>query len=126
MNKVKKVAVFIFTIALLMSVSFLSFQGIHYFQVLEARETLAVQTPAAEQPHVWKGEYTIFQYTQHGWANRLYVTEYYIKDGIIYYKSREHQSEYLPVQFDNTLTVPKWIEAPDELVEYGFWQPVLD
>lgn len=85
----------------------------------------AVTPVAAEvpEPEVKQGKYTIFQYTQNGWANRLYVTEYYIKDRIIYYKSREHQGEYMEAPFDNCLPVPDWIESTDELMNYGYWEP---
>ena len=50
----------------------------------------AVTPVAAEVPtqDIKTGQYTIFQYTRSGWVNREYVTDYYIEDGIIYYKDR--------------------------------------
>jgi hypothetical protein len=74
-------------------------------------------------PEVKVGNYTIFQYTSVGWANKLYITEYYIKDGVIYYRLRDNQSDYLPVDLENCLIVPEWIENIDELMDYGFWIP---
>lgn len=85
-----------------------------------------VVTPVAAEvpePEVKQGQYTIFQYTKCGWTNRLYVTEYYIEDRIIYYKSREHQGEYMEVPFDDCLIVPEYIEVVDDLMNYGFWEP---
>lgn len=85
----------------------------------------AVTPVAAEvpEPEVKQGQYTIFQYTKCGWTNRLYVTEYYIEDRIFYYRSREHQGEYIEVPFDDCLIVPVWIENIDDLMNYGYWEP---
>jgi hypothetical protein len=81
-------------------------------------------TAAAEipEPEVKQGKYTIFQYTEVGWTNRLYATEFYIEDDKIFYKSREH-ADYLPIALENCLIVPEWIENVDELMNYGFWEP---
>lgn len=84
-----------------------------------------VPAAAAEvpEPEIKQGQYTIFHYTQSGWINRLYATEYYIKDRIIYYKDREHQGEYMEIPFEDCLPKPGWIEAVDELMDYGWWEP---
>lgn len=73
---------------------------------------------------VYKGEYTIFYYTQNGWTNRLYVTEFYIENDIVFYKLREldYETLYLPVKFDDCLVVKGWIEDINELINYGFWR----
>jgi hypothetical protein len=84
----------------------------------------AVTPVAAEvpDPEVKQGQYTIFQYTKTGWTNRLYVTEYFIKDKMIFYKPREHQEEYLEMPFEDCLLVPEWIEENEDLMNYGFWE----
>lgn len=87
---------------------------------------LAAVVPTVEEipiPEVKHGQYTIFHYTKGGWVNRLYVTEYYITDHIIFYKDREHQDEYLEVLLDDCLPQPGWIEDADELMDYGYWEP---
>ncbi|MGE5631730.1 MAG: hypothetical protein ACM3TR_11610 [Caulobacteraceae bacterium] len=78
---------------------------------------------AIPDPEVKQGNYTIFHYTNAGWTNKLYITDYYIKDGILYYKLRESQGGFLPVEFEDCLIVPDWIETIDELMNYGFWEP---
>ena len=87
------------------------------------RPVITPVTADVPEPEVKQGRYTIFQYAQNGWTNRLYVTEYYIEDRIIYYKSREHQGEYMEVPFDDCLPAPDWIEDIDELMDYGWWEP---
>lgn len=84
-----------------------------------------VPTTAAEipEPEIKQGKYTIFQYTQSGWTNRLYVTEYYIEDRIIHYKDREHQEEYMELPFEDCLPKQGWIEDADKLMDYGWWEP---
>lgn len=84
----------------------------------------AVTPVAAEVPgaDVKQGQYTIFQYTKTGWTNRLYVTEYFVKDKMILYKSRERQGEYLEIPFEDCLLVPEWIENNEDLMNYGFWE----
>lgn len=84
----------------------------------------AVAPTVADIPtlEIKQGKYTIFNYTQNGWTNRLYVTEYYIEDRIIYYKPREHEGGYLEVTLENCLTVPGWIEDTDLLMDYGYWE----
>lgn len=95
------------------------------FEVKKQEKELATVNIELQQhgtPQLWKGKYTIFQYTRNGWTNRLYVTEYYIEDHTIYYKAREHQGEFLPVEFDGTLPAPGWIEDTEKLMDYGFWK----
>lgn len=73
-------------------------------------------------PEVKQGRYTIFQYTQIGWTNRVYITEYFIEDNIIHYKEREHQDEYIEMPFEDCLIEPKWVEENEELMDFGFWE----
>lgn len=84
-----------------------------------------VVVPMADEipePEVKQGQYTIFQYTEVGWTNRLYITEFYIEDDKIFYKLREYD-EYLPTALENCLIAPEWIEDINELMNYGFWEP---
>jgi hypothetical protein len=79
---------------------------------------------ATTEKQVWKGEYTIFQYTQNGWSNHMYVTEFYKEDGYLFYKLKDHQEEYMFIKAEEFLPVPGWIESTDELMKYGFWEPM--
>lgn len=120
MNKDMKLSMGFLILVVAFSVIFMA--GVREYRKLEAQnETLQSQIQA-DSGRVWKGEYTIFNYTQNGWTNRLYVTEFYIEDDTIYYKLRDHK-EYLPVKFDNCLPAVGWVEEIDKLMKYGFWQP---
>ena len=72
-------------------------------------------------PEVKQGKYTIFQYCQNGWTNHLYATAYYENDKKIYAELREYPGEFIPID-GQTLPIPEWIETPEELMEYGFWE----
>jgi hypothetical protein len=87
----------------------------------EAADNVSVQEPERQ---VWEGQYTIFQYTQNGWSNHMYVTEFYIEDDFLYYKLKDYPDEYMFIRAEEFLPVPGWIEEPEELMKYGFWEPM--
>lgn len=100
------------------------FYGVDSINTLEAEnKSLKIQINESNSL-TYKGEYTIFYYTQNGWTNRLYVTEFYIENDIVFYKLREldYETLYLPVKFDDCLVVKGWIEDINELINYGFWR----
>jgi hypothetical protein len=81
-------------------------------------------TQMEQQPYLWLGHYTIFQYTQNGWSNHMYVTEFYKQDGFLYYRLKDYPDEYMFIKAEGFLPVPGWVEDPNELMKYGFWEPM--
>lgn len=84
------------------------------------------QEPISQEPErqIWQGEYTIFQYTQNGWSNHFFVTEFYEEDGYLFYRLKDHPEEYMLIRAEEFLAVPGWVEDVDELMKYGFWEPM--
>ncbi|HYE80850.1 MAG TPA: hypothetical protein VEG39_01650 [Clostridia bacterium] len=87
-------------------------------------QQITAEHAAKEVPEVYKGQYTIFQYTQNGWSNHMYVTEFSKEDGFLYYKLKDHPDEYMFIKAEEFLPVPGWVEGTDDLMEYGFWEPI--
>jgi hypothetical protein len=72
-------------------------------------------------PEVIKGNYTIIQYTDAGWINPIYVSEYCL-DGQVLEYTEKGSLKHKPISFDGIRIVDGWVEG-DELMQYGYWIP---
>ena len=88
------------------------------FKVEKLQEKLIVIEP---EPEVIVGNYTIIQYTDAGWINPLYVSEYCLDGQVLKYKEKG-SLKYKPISFDGIRIVDGWVEG-DELMQYGYWIP---
>lgn len=67
---------------------------------------------------VTRGAYTLFQYTNVGWTNVEYLTEYYIKDQLLYYRTKDGKKNFCDT--NSFAMVEGWIEE-QEKIDYGFY-----
>jgi hypothetical protein len=72
-------------------------------------------------PEVITGNYTIIQYTDAGWINPIYVSEYYLNGQVLMYIEKD-SIKYKPIKFEGLRFVDGWVEG-DPLMQYGYWIP---
>ncbi|MEA4960372.1 hypothetical protein [Lutispora sp.] len=82
---------------------------------IEEIEAADIEDDAAP---ITRGAFTLFQYTAVGWTNCEYLTEYYIKDGLLYYKTKEGLKNFSDMS--SFKMVEGWIEGESK-INYGFY-----
>lgn len=87
---------------------------------IDTLESIPAASVAAEI-EVFTGEFTLFHYTQGGWVNYYYITEFYIEGQILHYKIGDSRQS-IPVLFQEIGIVQGWIEE-ENLPKYGYWIP---
>lgn len=113
----EKVMQFCFTIAF--AILFATFT-IQQEAIHEIRAQQEQKNTKAEQIAT-KGEFTLIQYTDAGWINPIYITEYSLDGQVLFYAEKGYK-KLTPISLDNVRLVPGWIVG-EELIKYGYWMP---
>lgn len=111
----EKIILFCLMFAIVVLVWFMSAQQIKV-EELQEQSVISEQMSKSVQ-----GEYTLFQYTDAGWINPIYIEEYHLDGQVLYYKEKGNKQE-LPISFVTLRIVPGWVVG-DDLMQYGFWIP---
>jgi uncharacterized protein (DUF2126 family) len=82
---------------------------------------LEQQVDKLQQPTQTKivGQYTLIHYPNGGWINNIYITEYYIKDNLLWYREKGSTTDK-PIWINDVLFADGWIEGK-QLMNYGYW-----
>jgi hypothetical protein len=70
------------------------------------------------------GEYTLIHYPNGGWINAIHITEYYIKDNLLWYREKGSTTDK-PVWISDVIFADGWIEG-EQLMDYGYWISELE
>jgi hypothetical protein len=99
--------------------------GFIIFQMIET-VNLELQMDKLQQPTETRisGEYTLIHYPNGGWINAIHITEYYIKDNLLWYREKG-SIEDKPIWLNTVLFVDGWIEGK-QLMDYGYWISELE
>jgi hypothetical protein len=84
------------------------------------------QVDKLQQPTETKivGQYTLIHYPNGGWINSIHITEYYIKDNLLWYKEKGSTTDK-PIWLSSVIFVDGWIEG-ERLMDYGYWISELE
>jgi hypothetical protein len=87
---------------------------------------LEQQVDKLQQPTETKivGQYTLIHYPNGGWINSIHITEYYIKDNLLWYREKGSTTDK-PVWISDVIFADGWLEG-EELIDYGVWVSELE
>jgi hypothetical protein len=87
---------------------------------------LEQQVDKLQQPTETKivGEYTLIHYPNGGWINSIHITEYYIKDNLLWYREKG-STEDKPIWVSDVIFADGWLER-EQLIGYGVWVSELE
>jgi hypothetical protein len=84
-------------------------------------EKLQELSMVSPEPEITTGNFTIIQYTNAGWINPIYVSEYFLDGQVLMYLEKG-SLKYKPIKFEGLRFVDGWVEG-DPLMKYGYWIP---
>jgi hypothetical protein len=82
-------------------------------------EKLQEQLLTEQVPKLIVGDFTIIQYTEAGWINPIYISEYFLDGQVLMYLEKD-SSRYKPMKFEGLRFIDGWL-GDDEMMKYGYW-----